>query len=764
MFTTLIQKISQIKNRVLKSTSTIKLAFSVTLSLSIFAFLLSLIPDISPAQVLAQTPSQGLLGGLGQGVGNAVAGVATLLFKLMAGIVNFVLLFMGQLMDNTFILEGDIGTKLRSVWVIVRNFVNIIFAMALVIIALMTVLGIGEENYDVRKFIPKMALALIVVNFTFAGCKVILDLNNVLTTAIFSIPQRVTTFADVSTGGFGQQQIFKKFSCLDSTKSVDEVTKLEKDLNEKFPGVIASLGGVCFALPYEGNNVPDQPDKNGQVIVSLGTAGFSSKSFAWTMMTQFQGLHNLNKISQVLDPSFGGLTINALFSLLFAVIYGTAYIAMFIILVTRVVVLWITIILSPIVAMQIAIPDILSDQFDIKKQFLDHAFVPAKMAIPLSFGFIMLSQMSQSIDTSDPIVTDGLLDLSQGGEFARGVKLTTLMYGAATVAVTWMGVFTAVGDVWGSELVGKIKDKVSEAGGSVSRWPLYAPIPMLGGLSLKGVGSAYNAFREQEANRRSKRDKDAMAKFLGIGDTNFINALDNIKTKNGTREISELNGDLRTISNQSPTELVKQVEFLLKELSPDRKRKFVESLDFKTEEDLKSALKNNPQQVIQKIQAGGGKAPEKPEAYDGITDTEIGGNQNITLTSSNAKNQIAGDDQMKRQLGFDGTDKIDVKRYGFGNFMSMLRDSKKVTSDVFTDVVTSTGFKNLSDNKKIAEKMKKDKLFLGRLKSEVNANPANADQISENRALYELYEKITGLDDKELESTLKIKKDGTSAG
>lgn len=763
MFTTLKKTLSRIQKRLCASQSSIKLAFSVTLSLSVLAFLISLVPDLNPAQVLAQgTPSQGILGGLGQGVGNAVAGVATLLFKLMAGIVNFVLLFMGQLMDNTFILEGDIGTKLRSVWVIVRNFVNIIFAMALVVIALMTVIGVGEENYDVRKFIPKMALALIVVNFTFAGCKVLLDLNNVLTTAIFSIPQRVTTFADVGTGGFGQQQIFKKFSCLDA--DIDKMTKLEQDLLKKYPGVIASLGGVCFALPYEGQNVANQPDKNGQEIVSLGAAGFSSKSFAWTMMTQFQGLHNLNKISQVLDPSFGGLTINALFSLLFAVIYGTAYIAMFIILVARVVVLWITIILSPIVAMQIAIPDILSDQFDIKKQFLDHAFVPAKMAVPLSFGFIMLSQMSQSIDTSDPIVTDGLLDLSQGGEFARGVKLTTLMYGAATVAVTWMGVFTAVGDVWGSELVGKIKDKVSEAGGSVSRWPLYAPIPMLGGLSLTGVGKAYNAFRDQEAQRRDRKDRDAMAKFLGIADTNLSTALENIKNNNRTREISDLTGDLRTVSNQSPQLFADQLDFLLKNLEPDRQRKLAQNLKFGSVADLKSTMKNNPSEVIKRVQAGSGVAADKPEMYTDIGKSQIAGNDKIQIDNEDLQTQINSDPDMKKLLGYNAKDKtIDVDRFSFGDFMSTLRDSKKVTADVFNKIIQSDTFKKLAENDAIKGKMKGDKLFLGRLKSQIDPNTTDTGQINLNQDIYKLYEKATTLKKPELEAALGIKENGTSA-
>src|SRR5690606_24766953 len=139
----------------------------------------------------ATSGSSGPFGALGQGLGKAISGISTLLIKLLAGIIWFVLYWMGDLMDNTFILEGDIGEKLRSVWVIVRNFVNIFFALVLVIAAFMSVIGYGDEggNYAMKKFIPKMAIALIAVNFTFLACRIVLDVNNVLTTAIFSIPQ-----------------------------------------------------------------------------------------------------------------------------------------------------------------------------------------------------------------------------------------------------------------------------------------------------------------------------------------------------------------------------------------------------------------------------------------------------------------------------------------------------------------------------------------------------------------------------------------------
>lgn len=491
------------------------------------------------AQTYATEPAGSVtadaVGAASRGVGTVIAGVATLFIKLIGGILYFVLKWMGPLMDNTFILEGDIGEKIRAVWVIIRNFVNIFFALALVVVALLSVVGYGDEggNYAMKKFIPRMALALIAVNFTFLACRLILDVNNVLTTAIFSIPQSVTTLADIGPSGFSGKTIFTKFSCLDD-ENINDASKRAEAL-EKQHGAIASLGGVCFAqdpgtvsteeLLSRGQQLlqsqsiigaTGQPNvSNQQAIVPVDQSLFTKKDFIWVMASQFQGIHNLNKVSVLLDPTFSGLTVNALFSVVFAVIYATAYISMFIILIARMAVLWVTIMLSPLIAINIVFPDLKFQDFDIKEKFLTHAFVPAKMAVPLALGYIMLSQMVLAVETDSAIFGQQKIDLAENGEFARGVSFTTLIYGAASVAVLWMGVFAASKGVIGEGLVSTFGDKIKGIGTAAAKWPLYfKTIPVAGAPSLANLAYTTTELKNRIAEQRRLDDQQYANKVL----------------------------------------------------------------------------------------------------------------------------------------------------------------------------------------------------------------------------------------------------------
>ncbi len=553
----------------------------------------------------AANQGNGIFAGVTGEIGGVISLIATLFFKLMAGILWFVLFWMGDLMDNTFILEGDIGEKLHSVWVIVRNFVNIFFAIALVVVAFLAVIGYGDEsgNYGLKKFIPKMAMALIAVNFTFLACRLVLDVNNVLTTAIFSIPQRVTNLSDITPSAAGSTKTFKRFECLSQKASLTQFTERAKKLDTLYPEVINQLGGVCYAydpeytengsaklLPFSSDPNKLTKDKYGQAIILMGSSQFSKKDFVWAMATQFQGLHNLNRASQLLTPDFTNLTVSAIFSIIFAVIYGAAYIAMFIVLVGRMVVLWVTIMLSPLAAISIAIPDLLPEELNIQKKFLSHAFVPLKMAIPLSFGYILVSQMSLVINTNSAILSQGSLDLTGGGEFARDVSISTLMYGVASVAIIWMGVFMASKDVVGSGFVETIKSKVESAGSTVAKWPTYLPMFPFGNshFSLQSAKLAFDtasaALYEKQKTAALKTSDDMLAQFgIVISDLQKTSreasgALGNLKAV--PLDETRMTTLMRTIGTD-PTktkELTDQVIAHWAELTPQNKQYFAKVL------------------------------------------------------------------------------------------------------------------------------------------------------------------------------------------
>lgn len=510
--------------------------------------------DVVPSAFAAED-TEDIFSILGSAVGKGMAEIATIAIKFLGIFVYMALNWIGELMDNTFIFDGGMGEKLQSVWIIVRNFVNIFFALALVVVALMSVVGYGDEsgNYGLKKFIPKMALALIAVNFTFLACRVVLDVNNVLTTAIFSIPQSVTNLSDFTAAGGEPIKLYRKYKCLDST-AAKAAKAAEGGNNTNKDGVSTSLGGVCYAEPFNPTpDLPNGPDANGQGIITLGANNFTHKGFVWAMATQFQGLQNLNQVAKLVENKFSGLATTAIFSVIFAVIYGMAYIAMFVVLLARVVVLWLCIMLSPLAALTIVFPDILPDKLNIKT-FIDQAFVPAKMAVPLSFGYIMLSQMALSIDTNDPIFQDKLINLSSG-ELTRGGSVGSIMYGAASVAVVWLGVLAASEGVVGSEFVTSMSEYVKNAGVKIAKTPLYVPwIPVSSGnVSLSTLAYTGKAAQQMLERNRQKSDESFFQKTFGGNVQSVLSKFDDLVKKSGTENLtgSKIASEVNALTSNS---------------------------------------------------------------------------------------------------------------------------------------------------------------------------------------------------------------------
>ncbi|MGE3278591.1 MAG: hypothetical protein AB7J40_02195 [Candidatus Altimarinota bacterium] len=722
------------------------------------------------AEVTATNPTgsgtgSGFFGSLGQGVGTVISGLATLFIKLLAGILWFVLYWMGDLMDNTFILEGQIGEKLRSVWVIVRNFVNIFFAIVLVVAALMNVIGYADEggNYAMKKFIPKMALALIAVNFTFLACRLVLDLNNVITTAIFAIPRSVTSISDIGPSGTAGVRIFKNFKCLSSQSTLDQemqrVGNLERQ--DAYKGVINSLGGVCFAVDPGPNGVNNP-------VIALDSSQFNKKDFVWTMATQFQGLHNLNKVSQLTNPDFTGLTVNALFSIIFAVIYGAAYVAMFVILLARMVVLWITIMLSPLAAISIAIPDLLPEELNIQKKFLDHAFVPAKMAVPISFGYILISQMNIAIQTDSLIVQDKTLNLSESGEFARETSITSLMYGAASVAIIWMGVFTASKDVIGSEFVNNwIKEPIQKAGSTVAKWPTYLPIlPVSGGASLQTVMTGIETYRKTIAEGRRKRDLDIANKYLaslGIITSETRGAVEEIERAiqrgNGTITTTNI-GRIRDVAKGNDGEFKRLTQQLAQVTNTTDQRAIAQTYGYGDNFTAFQTDVNNRNwtNLKQKLESA---APPPQTSGGGPMYTDIASGtlaldeaqKNITL-SDTAIGDL--DQSIRGRFKVSDTDKdFKLQEVEFSSFITNLRDSSKVGPEAlraFLPLLQNV----VEKNQNVKQEIGNDTALIQRIR---NLRSSDTDN---NTVIRKLIASIRGItDENEVTRVTGIKPDGS---
>ena len=64
-------------------------------------------------------------------------------------------------------------------WVIMRNISNVAFIIAFLVIIYSQLTSVGISNYGVKKMIPRLVIAAVLVNLSFTFCAILLDLSNI---------------------------------------------------------------------------------------------------------------------------------------------------------------------------------------------------------------------------------------------------------------------------------------------------------------------------------------------------------------------------------------------------------------------------------------------------------------------------------------------------------------------------------------------------------------------------------------------------------
>lgn len=98
--------------------------------------------------------------------------------------------FLAWSMDKIFdLLKGflevrsvtlDTASPLYRMWDIMRGFANIAFVAAFLIIIYSQVSGIGFSNYNIKKLLPRLIVAALLVNLSYYVCALAVDLSNIL--------------------------------------------------------------------------------------------------------------------------------------------------------------------------------------------------------------------------------------------------------------------------------------------------------------------------------------------------------------------------------------------------------------------------------------------------------------------------------------------------------------------------------------------------------------------------------------------------------
>lgn len=118
---------------------------------------------------------------------NLVAGL-----NIILGIVTFIaspaIMLAGWLMSPDW-TSGDLfglRTIMHSLWVTVSNILYFVYAVLLIIIALATMFN--QEKFGYKVMLPKLALGIIMVPFTWWFVQWTISLASVVTASVISIP------------------------------------------------------------------------------------------------------------------------------------------------------------------------------------------------------------------------------------------------------------------------------------------------------------------------------------------------------------------------------------------------------------------------------------------------------------------------------------------------------------------------------------------------------------------------------------------------
>ncbi|MBI2582779.1 hypothetical protein HYV98_00795 [Candidatus Azambacteria bacterium] len=182
-------------------------------------------------------------------VGQVIGWIGNNVIAQAAGIVlGLISTFLAQLLDPLAkLLDWTLGltkfTKIPAVeigWGIVRDTVNMFFVIILLVIAFATIFGV--ESYGLKRALPRLIMAALLVNFSLIIAGVIVDLANVMTHFFLSQAGGGTKISESIAQGMKILNIFQPTDPESFLKDVGN------DLSVGFSAFAGAVFSVIFLL------------------------------------------------------------------------------------------------------------------------------------------------------------------------------------------------------------------------------------------------------------------------------------------------------------------------------------------------------------------------------------------------------------------------------------------------------------------------------------------------------------------------------------
>lgn len=446
--------------------------------------------------------------------------------------------------------------RLRRIWVTSRDIVNGIFALLLLFGAISMIVRADDGFGFIKKHIAGFVLAVILVNFSWFFPRVILDISNVLTAVIYRLPAIVAPAGEPickgppagidgdmeTTGDNGKCMYAGRFHFLPPTAE-ECALSIASSVGGAVGGISIPLLPGCprpthgqdapnkgmvqddlIAIYYEdwnkvkedGFNIAGTNVKvgNSDLVINGLVANFTRlPDLARLRFRDFSTAGQNRTVSQQLRAALK-FFIHIVFQLILLVAVGLVLLALTGVLIARIAVIWLTVAFMPFIFIGPAMGGSFSalgnlgsqQELNIWKKFIQYAFLPVLVAIPLSIAFALAAQLYYA-----PGSFKGTLDVvGLENVIPTFTDFRELLWMAIIIGIIWFGTFSVLE---GDKIAGSITGFFKGVGGSAARFgknvAMYAPIAGL----PRGVGGAVEDFR------RASRDPWATLRPPGDGGT-----------------------------------------------------------------------------------------------------------------------------------------------------------------------------------------------------------------------------------------------------
>lgn len=395
------------------------------------------------------------------------------------------LIIIGDLMDSDLIIGPGMESRLLTIWVQIRNLVNIAFVLVLLVVAFYNVLGIGggEGNLAIKTALPKLVLGLVLVNFTFVGGKVVLDITNVATTAAFALPELVDgyNFND-ERNEFAQSVCYKKYVGAPAPDADGDVVDSNQYWNETDARVyvrpFCKLGEVVVK-DTKNKEVKQYTGELNEFASATYFTELNANNIGLVMAVNMGALESLGILDSDNIENFSDLAVSTVFSLVMYVVFAISYVVLGVLLLTRVVVLWLALALSPVTVLVFVVPEIkewAGGAGDIQNKVVKHLISPIIVGLTLTLGYLMISAWGGVARGSANDASIKFNELMAEEFLMSGIDdLPQFMIAIASIVIVWVGVFAAADGTFAESITGGIKEFGEKIGGTLAKAPLTLP-------------------------------------------------------------------------------------------------------------------------------------------------------------------------------------------------------------------------------------------------------------------------------------------------